>query len=187
GMVKNSADHLLELINDVIDVSKIEAGKTELSVEEFDLSSLVIEVKESFTPAAAGKGLGLELQTNGATPVTSDRRRVKQILVNLVGNAVKFTETGTVAIAIEEAEPGVQITVQDTGVGIERNDMERLFHAFSRIHITGRPVVEGTGLGLYLSRRLAVLLGGEITTESEPGRGSAFTLSLPRAYQENTG
>jgi PAS domain S-box-containing protein len=210
GMVKKSANHLLSLINDVIDVSKIESGRTELSIETFDLSALAEEVKESLAVAAADKGLRLEFHADGRAEISSDRRRVRQILVNLVGNAVKFTETGGVAIAVttaadsamavEGAGPGcagpakgtgpaiaangVRVVVRDTGVGMDRQDMERLFQAFSRIHIQGRPVVEGTGLGLYLSRRIAALLGGEIKAESEPGRGSAFTLFLPWTYPE---
>jgi len=191
-MVSRSANHLLELINDVIDVSKIEAGKTDLNIEAFDLSELTHEVKESFAVATSNKGLTLELPTEGTIRVTSDRRRIKQILVNLVGNAVKFTEKGTVAISLAESETGMQVRVRDTGVGMDKQDMERLFRAFSRIHIQRNPAVEGTGLGLYLSRRIAELLGGEITAESEPDRGSEFTLSLPHKYpgashEENIG
>ena len=182
NMVKNSAKHLLDLINDVIDVSKIEAGKTELIIETFDLCNLVTEVKESFCVAAADKGLDLALKTVGVLEVTSDRRRVRQILTNLVGNAIKFTEKGMVAISIASNAEGAKISVRDTGVGIEKQDMEKLFQAFGRISIQGRPVIEGTGLGLYLSRRIAVLLGGEITADSEPGRGSEFTLTLLYHY-----
>ncbi|OGP59911.1 MAG: hypothetical protein A2V65_07080 [Deltaproteobacteria bacterium RBG_13_49_15] len=184
GMVKSSANHLLDLINDVIDVSKIEAGKTDLSIDTFDLSDLALEVKESFAVAASGKGLNLEFQAGSEVKVTSDRRRVRQILVNLVGNAVKFTETGTVAVFAAKTDGGVTIKVRDTGVGMHRADMEKLFEAFTRIHIHNRPLVEGTGLGLYLSRRIAALLGGEITAESEPGQGSEFILSLPQKYPE---
>jgi protein-histidine pros-kinase len=89
-----------------------------------------------------------------------------------------------VAISVSKGVKGVEIKVRDTGIGMRREDMESLFQAFSRIHFQDRPVVEGTGLGLYLSRRIAALLGGEITAESEPGRGSEFTLSLPQIYQE---
>ena len=184
GMVKNSANHLLELINDVIDVSKIEAGKADLNIEAFNLSDLAQEVRETFAIAALKKRLNLEWKTAGGVEVTSDRRRVRQILVNLIGNAVKFTETGTVEIVALKTAKGAEITVRDTGVGIHREDMERLFQAFSRIHFQDCPVVEGTGLGLYLSRRIAALLGGEITVESEPGRGSEFTFSLPWKYPE---
>jgi len=209
GMVKKSARHLLDLINDVIDVSKIEAGKAELMVEDFDLAELVLEVKESFAVAAADKGLSLELHGDGDIAIKSDRRRVRQILANLVGNAIKFTETGGVVIGVKEAETAplgkdpaadgtdrsedlspatatkdIEVTVTDTGVGIARESMARLFEAFSRIHIQGRPVVEGTGLGLYLSKRIADLLGGDIEVESEPGQGSTFTLRMPRVHQE---
>lgn len=184
GMIKSSANHLLALINDVIDVSKIEAGRVELAFEPFDLSALAIEVKESFAVAAAGKGLKLECITGGRLEVASDRRRVQQILINLVGNAIKFTEKGAVAVAVSETETGASISVRDTGVGIRGAETERLFNAFSRIQIQGHPVVEGTGLGLYLSRRIARLLGGEITVTSEFGRGSEFTLSLPRVCRE---
>jgi signal transduction histidine kinase len=183
GMVKNSANHLLDLINDVIDVSKIEAGKTDLFIEDFSLSELISEVKESFSVAAAEKCLRLDLSMKDGLAVISDRRRVRQILVNLVGNAIKFTETGSVAILVEEKESGFDIKVRDTGVGMEKEDMDKLFDAFSRIHIHGRPMVEGTGLGLYLSRRIAALLGGGITAQSEAGSGSEFTLYLPRQYQ----
>jgi len=185
GMVKKSAGHLLELINDVIDVSKIEAGKAELNMETFDIGELIHDVKESFAVIAADKGLRLEWNADGKVEVSSDRRRVRQILVNLVGNAVKFTESGAVAISLSRAGEGVSIKVRDTGVGMQREDMAKLFEAFSRITIQGRPVVEGTGLGLYLSRRIAELLGGDITAESEPGRGSEFTLYLPYQYPED--
>ncbi|MDZ4164381.1 MAG: PhnD/SsuA/transferrin family substrate-binding protein [Smithellaceae bacterium] len=184
GMVKNSANHLLALINDVIDVSKVETGKVELAVEPFDLSALVSEVKDSFAIAAAEKGLNLELKAVDLIPVKSDRRRVRQILINLVGNAIKFTESGTVSIFIADEGEMVEIRVRDTGIGLTTKDMERLFDAFSRIHIQDRPVIQGTGLGLYLSRRIAALLGGKITADSEPGRGSVFTLSLPRTHRE---
>jgi len=187
GMVRNSANHLLALINDVIDVSKIETGKVEMDIEGFDLSVLAREVMESFAVTASDKGLRLDLKVDEEVSVRSDRRRVRQIMVNLVGNAVKFTEAGAVAILVSETETGVEIKVRDTGIGMNPEDMERLFEAFSRIHIQGRPVVEGTGLGLYLSRRIAALLGGEITATSEFGRGSEFTVSLPRTYPEEKG
>jgi len=201
SMVKSSANHLLDLINDVIDISKIEAGKTDLNIEDFNLSSLITEVNDSFAVNAAAKGLVLEFQPEGNVTLKSDQRRVRQILANLISNAVKFTERGGVSIAINTAYPpsrseilttgqnapasardAVQITVRDTGIGITPQDMEKLFEAFSRIYIQNRPVVEGTGLGLYLSQKIATLLGGEIMVKSEPGNGSEFTLYLPWEY-----
>ena len=183
-MVKNSANHLLDLINDVIDVSKIEAGKTDLSIESFDLAELALEVKETFDVAAADKRLALSLHSEEHLQVTSDRRRVRQILVNLIGNAVKFTAQGSVAVTVGRTEAEIQVQVRDTGAGMRQEDMERLFQPFSRIYIQGRPVVEGTGLGLYLSQRIAALLGGKIAAESEYGRGSTFTFSLPLQHPE---
>jgi len=184
GMVKKSANHLLELINDVIDVSKIEAGKTDLTIESFDLSELAREVEEVFDVAASDKGLELSLHSEDHLQVTSDRRRVRQILVNLVGNAVKFTARGSVTVVMERAGAGIQVRVRDTGVGIRKEDMGRLFQPFSRIYIQGRPVVEGTGLGLYLSQRIVALLGGTIIAESECGQGSTFILTLPVQHPE---
>jgi len=168
---------------------------------------------------AANKGLKLELHTDGGLMVASDRRRVRQILANLVSNAIKFTPAGGVEILLtvdratgraalsgmtgenrdqelfqcpvaggdDKEKPApvgeeATVTVRDTGVGMAPADVERLFEAFSRIYIKDRPVVEGTGLGLYLSQRLAALLGGVITVKSEPGRGSEFTLRLPLSF-----
>ncbi|MEO5373476.1 MAG: ATP-binding protein [Alphaproteobacteria bacterium] len=180
-MVRGSAEHLLALINDVIDVSKIEAGLVEISVEVFDMVDLVAEVTESFTVAAGRKGLELvEHQLPPPRLVRTDRRRVRQILVNLLGNAIKFTDHGRIAITHTATDAGTEIAVEDSGIGIGRDDLDRIFDAFSQIHTDGR-AWEGTGLGLYLSRKIAALLGGAITVRSEIGTGSAFTLSLPAA------
>ena len=192
GMVKSSARHLLALINDVIDVSKIEAGKAELVIESFDLGDLIQDVKDSLAPMAAQKGLKLTTRAPEEADIRSDRRRVRQILVNLAGNALKFTENGEVAIEAESRPPQdcpkgkdgcigeYLIRVRDTGIGISSQSLPLLFEAFSRIHVQERPMVEGTGLGLHLSLKIADMLGGRITVESEPGQGSTFTLELPR-------
>ncbi|MBW2115988.1 MAG: cache domain-containing protein [Deltaproteobacteria bacterium] len=148
-MVKTSANHLLALINDVIDLSKIEGGKLEPLIEEFDL------------PLEMPEGLVIK----------SDERRVKQIMVNLVGNAVKFTEEGEIEIKVVKKDEKVEVSVRDTGIGIKKEHMGMLFKAFSQITIEGRPK-EGTGLGLYLSKKIADLLGGRISVESEFGKGS---------------
>lgn len=184
GMVQTSAKHLLDLINDVIDVSKIEAGKTEISEEPFDLAELLREVSESFTIVTAEKGISLELDVQAPIQIVSDRRRVKQILVNLIGNAVKFTEKGGITVTSANHDDSVEVRVRDTGIGIRKEDMDKLFQAFSRIYIQDRPLVEGTGLGLYLSLKLAGLLGGTITASSEPGKGSEFVLVLPRYFKK---
>jgi signal transduction histidine kinase len=178
-MVKDSANHLLALINDVIDISKIEADKVELSLGEFDLAELVWEVAASVEVLIKMKRLALSVVAPRPIRVVSDRRRVKQILVNLLGNAVKFTDHGGIEIRLEDAAAqGARIVVKDSGIGISRENIGKLFGAFTQIHTEGRPQ-EGSGLGLYLSRKIANLLGGEITVESELGAGSAFTVRLP--------
>lgn len=177
-MVKNSANHLLALINDVIDVSKIEAGKVEICIEEFDLSVLAQEIKDSFAVMAEEKGLELSLEAPSILLIEGDERRTKQVLVNFLSNAIKFTNRGEIEIKIVKKDEAVEMSVRDTGIGIRKEDMDKLFKAFSQIHTPGR-TKEGTGLGLYLSKKIAILLGGDITAESEFGKGSVFTFTLP--------
>ncbi len=183
-MVKISADHLLELITDVIDVSKIEADKIELFIEDFDLFDLIHEVKNSLTVLADRKGLKLILKLPESLLIRSDRRRVKQIIVNLVSNAIKFTEKGKIDIKVEKKNGKAYISVADTGIGIKKEDMKKLFKQFSRIHNTSEQIVEGTGLGLYLSQKMVSLLKGRIRAESQYGKGSVFILTLPLKYVE---
>lgn len=185
-MVKSSANHLLSLINDIIDVSKIEAGKVDLSIEEFDLPALLREVKDSFIVAINEKGLDISLKVPEGLMITSDERRVKQTIVNLVGNAVKFTEEGEIAIRSARKDKIIEVIVRDTGPGIRKDDLDMLFKAFSRVSVEGT-IKEGTGLGLYLSKKIANLLGGEISAESEFGRGTEFTLTMPVKYEEVEG
>ena len=183
-MVKNSANQLLALINDVIDVSKIEAGSVELLIEEFDLTTLVQGVKDSFALALEDKGLGMTLTMPDTLIIKSDERRTKQIITNLVSNAVKFTDNGMIALKVVKEDRMVEVSVEDTGIGIKEEDMDQLFKAFSRIHVEGVQIREGTGLGLYLSRKIADLLGGELTAKSEWGQGSKFRFSVPLNYEK---
>ena len=182
-LVKNSGSHLLNLINDVIDISKIEAGKVEITIEEFDLSVLAQEIKDSFAVAVDKKGLKLSLETPPTLLLESDERRVKQILVNFISNAIKFTDRGEIEIKLVKKDKTAEISVRDTGLGVKKEDMNKLFKDFSRIPIKDR-TIEGTGLGLYLSKKIADLLGGGIKAESEFGKGSIFTLILPLKYKE---
>lgn len=177
-LVKNSANHLLALINDIIDISRIEAGKVELVIEEFDLITIVEEVRDSFSVAAAEKGFKVSLKIPKTLVIKSDERRTKQVIVNLVGNAVKFTDEGEIEINVTKKDRVAELSVKDAGVGIREEDMGKLFKAFSQITTKGR-LEEGTGLGLYLSKKIADLLGGDITGESEFGKGSVFTFTLP--------
>jgi len=179
-MVQNSAHHLLELINDVLDISKIEAGQITVFYEEFDLGAAIRKSMEKVAPLAEKKGLAL---TSRVTPenihINTDRRRVEQILINLLNNAVKFTDKGEVRLECELQKDQVQIKVKDTGIGIKPEDLNTLFRPFQQIDTGLTRQYEGTGLGLSICRRLAELLGGQIDVESEWGHGSTFIVTLP--------
>lgn len=181
-IVKNSANHLLSLINDVIDLSKIEADKTELFIEDFDLSPVLVDIEESFIDMMGRKGLKMSLEMPESLMVYGDERRIKQVIMNLVSNAIKFTDNGDVTIDVMENDRMVEVTVKDTGIGIREEDQKKLFQAFSRIHVEDQPIVEGTGLGLYLSQKIAHLLGGNIYAKSQFNKGSEFTFIFPTKY-----
>jgi len=184
-VVKKNANHLLSLINDILDISKIEAGKVELSLEEFSLDDVAGEVVETLSPTANQKGLELLTEVPEGITLSSDRRRVKQVLVNLGSNAVKFTNRGSVKIAARVlGDDNLEVRVIDTGIGIKEEDMDKLFQPFQQIDVSLTKEYQGTGLGLHLARRLAALLGGDISAKSEYGTGSEFTFTLPLQYRE---
>ncbi len=192
GMVRGSARHLLELINDVLDISKIEAEQLTVAAAPFDLAESCARVAATVRPQAQRKGL--EFTTVLAPDlgaVTGDRRRVEQILLNLLNNAVKFTDGGRVTLAADalaahrfapDAPPvaAVRIRVTDTGIGIRPADLGTLFQPFRQVDSGLARQHEGTGLGLAICRRLATLMGGDVAVASEWGRGSEFTVTLPR-------
>lgn len=180
SIVKNSANHLLALINDVIDISKIEADKVELFIEDFDLSEVLLEIEESFMDTVNRKGLTTSLDMPESLFVKGDERRIKQVIMNFVSNAVKFTEKGKINISVVEKGGTVEVSVKDTGIGIKEEDQHKLFKAFSRIHVEDQPIVEGTGLGLYLSKKIAHLLGGDIQAKSQFNVGSEFIFIFPK-------
>jgi signal transduction histidine kinase/DNA-binding response OmpR family regulator len=177
--VVRSARHLLELVNDVLDISKMEAGKLEMFPEPTDLALLLREV--SGTVELQAKAKQLELQIRAGTPVhvVTDPGRVRQIVLNLLSNAVKFTDQGTVRVTVSSVGRWAEVRVEDTGPGIAPADHDRVFQEFEQTG--GSAGRGGTGLGLPISRRLAGLLGGSLSLESRPGEGSAFTLRLPLA------
>lgn len=187
--VRHSARHLLSLINDLLDVAKIEAGRTELVLTSASCTSVLEEVVTALRPLAEDKGLEFLVEMPPQDIVLqTDRRALNQILINLVNNAIKFTDTGqvAVAVAVRETEDGkiVDISVSDTGCGIKPADMARLFQAFSQVDSSSTRRYEGTGLGLHLSQMLAELIGARITCESRFGDGSTFTLSIRRAVPQ---
>ncbi len=181
-IVQSSARHLLSLINDILDLTKIESGKHDLHFESLQVDEVIADAAASLADLASQKGLAFKIRGDGSTIVT-DRRALRQILLNLCNNAIKFTERGSVCVDVAPArlrnERAISIAVSDTGVGIRGEDRERLFRAFEQIDPSNTRRHEGTGLGLYLSRNLALLLGGELSVQSEYQRGSTFTLLLP--------
>ncbi|HJV96173.1 MAG TPA: PAS domain S-box protein [Albitalea sp.] len=181
GLVQTSAKHLLSLINDLLDLAQIESGKVQMQLGPLVCAPLVNEVATMLRPAAEGKGLRLELNLpDDDLVVYTDKRALQQILINLTNNAIKFTDHGSVAIALTRSDRQVTLTVTDTGLGIAPEDLAQLFKAFTQVGAgASRREVEGTGLGLYLCRKLAELLGGTIDVQSELGKGSCFTLALP--------
>lgn len=183
GMVQTSATHLLGLINEILDISKIESGKVDLDIETFSVGDLVDETLKAVTPLAAAKGLILKAQVPEGLVLESDRRRVKQVLVNLLGNAIKFSDRGRVQVEIEAAADELTVRVIDQGIGIRPEDLTKLFNAFGQIDMSSTKQYEGTGLGLYLCKKILTLLQGAISVESEYGCGSTFTFVLPRSWK----
>ena len=185
--IYSAGNDLLNLINDILDISKVEAGKLEVRPENASVPRLVDGLRTLFQPLTQDKGLEfkVELQPGAPQMLFTDRQRVEQILKNLLSNAVKFTEKGQVSLTVS-AQPGAGIAfaVQDSGIGIAQDQQESIFEAFRQADGTTNRRYGGTGLGLSISRDLATLLGGSISVSSEPGRGSIFTLVLPEQYQE---
>lgn len=187
GMVKNSANHLLSLISDVLDISKIEAGQLKVSTAPFNLADAVSKASQSIRPLAEKKGLLLELQVAPEVGlIIADERRVEQVLLNLLSNAVKFTETGRITVrALREADL-YAVSVIDTGIGIEPHQAEHLFMPFYQVDTGLTRKYEGTGLGLSICKKLVELMGGSVWLESEPGRGSTFGFRLPIVSEPRT-
>ncbi len=178
-IVEKNSYHLLSLINDVIDISKVEADKVKLQIEKIELGQLFKEIIDYFTVNADRKGIAMSLEIPKKIVIESDVRRLKQILVNLVGNAIKFTDSGTIVIRVRQVTDAViDISVADTGIGIREDDIDKLFTAFSRIKTEGI-IRQGSGLGLYLCKKIVDLLGGRIMVTSEFGKGSVFSFTLP--------
>ena len=180
--IQSAGSDLLILINDILDLSKVEAGKMELNIEKLLLSDLVESLAHKFAPLAQEKGLAFHIQMADNLPevLHTDVQRLKQILTNLLSNAFKFTNQGEVRLSItQEAKDLIAISITDTGIGIPSDKQQVIFEAFQQVDGTTSRRYGGTGLGLSISRQLARLIGGEITLNSQAGSGSTFTLSLP--------
>ena len=206
--IEASAQHLRQLVDQVLDLAKMAAGRLEVHEERVDLRQFVLDIATEMEPLVAERGLSFSLSVSASTPrVRTDPAHLRQIVVNLIGNALKFTDSGTVTVrarpvtpptgevgngagevseALRAASPDptaawVVLQVSDTGIGIAPRDHERIFQEFEQVNPGSRGDADraGTGLGLPISRRLAILLGGDLTLESQPGRGSTFTVWLP--------
>jgi len=185
GHILQDARHLLELINEVLNISKIESGRLELKPESFDFSQCVEEVMAGIRHQAATKNIQLEDKNTFHESLYADRVRIKEILYNLLNNAVKFTpEGGRVWIEAERQGEGLHISVCDTGIGIPEKEQRSIFEKFYQVGDTTGGVREGTGLGLAITKHLVELHGGAISVSSQPGKGSSFRLVLPLIQEQ---
>jgi signal transduction histidine kinase len=179
--IHSSGKHLLSLINDILDLSKIEAGRMELDIADFDLRSALENALTLVKERAQRNGISLSLEVDSSLGMfRGDERKFKQILLNLLSNAVKFTpEGGKVGVAARPATNAVEVSVADTGVGIAEADQKLVFEEFKQVGNDYTRKAEGTGLGLALTKRFVELHGGEIRLASAPGKGSTFTFTIP--------
>jgi signal transduction histidine kinase len=186
--VLGAAQHLLALINDILDLSKIEAGRMELQLEHFALAPLIANVVKTIEPLAAKNANQVAVRCDSAIgTLHADQMRLRQALLNLMSNANKFTDHGTITIDARQRQEGsrdwVTIAVGDTGIGMTAEQMGKLFQEFSQADASTTRKYGGTGLGLAISKRFCQMMGGDITVESEPGSGSTFTIRLPRIVE----
>lgn len=180
AVIRQAGEGLLAILNDVLDLSKIEAGKLELENIEFDLALVVCGVHAAFAPQAALKGLTFDLVLEDIDGIyLGDQTRVRQILYNFVSNAIKFTQSGRIVAIARETDAGVELSVSDTGLGMTPDALGRAFETFRQADASTTRRYGGSGLGLAISHQLAELMGGQITVETEAGRGSTFTLHAP--------
>ncbi len=179
-MVQASSRHLLELVNDVLDISKIEAGQLDIAWEPFNVDESIREVLRIVSPLAEKKDLTLLFNSSGNLGIIAgDKRRFEQVIINLLNNSVKFTEKGHIEVSCLKKDSHIYISVEDTGIGIAPEDMERIFKPFQQVDTGLSRRHEGTGLGLSITRKLVDMMGGRITVESRIGQGSTFTVIFP--------
>lgn len=192
GTIRESAENLMLLINDILDISKIEAGKVDLDVAPFELRNMVGQTLRTLAAKAGEKGLELVFTADQTVPdaLQGDAGRLRQVLINLVGNAIKFTDQGEIGVHVQQisAEPGNQvvlkISVSDQGIGISPEALERIFNPFEQADASTSKYYGGTGLGLAITKRLVEIMGGSIAVESEPGRGSNFHCTIQLAKDD---
>ncbi|MBI2361597.1 MAG: histidine kinase, partial [Deltaproteobacteria bacterium] len=188
GDVEASGRHLLGLINDVLDLSKIEAGRLTLSLQEYSMREIVHAVSNAIQPLAAAKNLVLKVHVPpDLPPGKGDQRRIAQVLMNLVGNAIKFAETGEVRVEVGISDGSFLLSVSDTGPGIAPADQQRIFEEFQQVDGSSSRSKGGTGLGLTIAKRIIEMHGGRIWVESKIGIGSTFMFTLPLRVERQLG
>lgn len=180
GMISEAGHHLLKLVNEVLDLSAVEAGRLTIKRAPVDIGASICRIVGSVAPLAAERGLGLTFEVApGAERMETDRTRLEQVLFNLLGNAIKYTDAGSIRISVHRANEEVIFSVEDTGRGIADDDLARVFDDFYQVDDPIAKPTEGAGLGLTVSKRLVELMGGTLSATSTPGVGSAFTVRLP--------
>jgi len=179
-IIQRNGKHLLTLINDILDISRIESGKEEFQISQFNLCETINEVADMIRPQLIDKNLTLELAGGDCNIIMkSDNKKLKHIIQNIIGNAVKFTDEGKVSVSVKKVRKFVHIMIEDTGVGIKKEDFEHIFDEFKQADSGTARKYGGTGLGLAIAKKYAELLGGSIELISELGKGSTFTIKLP--------
>jgi signal transduction histidine kinase len=178
--IQNNGKHLLGLINDVLDLSKIEAGQLTLALAECSINDVVAKVQNAVEPLAKEKEIGLKVDlAPDLPPAHGDERKLTQVLLNLVGNAIKFTDEGEVAITASSADGSITVSVRDSGPGISETDQAKIFEEFQQVKTSFTHEKGGTGLGLAISKRIVELHGGRIWVESSLAQGSTFSFTVP--------
>jgi signal transduction histidine kinase len=181
--IVETSRHLLGLINDVLDLTKIGAGRLDMRIEPVAVAPVVARAVNQITPLAQSKNLVVDVVGNGGTLALADETRLSQILINLASNAVKFTDEGGVELRYGEEDGRVRIDVRDTGPGIPPDQLDRVFEEFHQVEGGHARSAGGSGLGLAISRRLARLMGGDLRVHSRMGEGSVFSIDLPALPQ----
>ena len=185
GLIKESGNHLKDLIDDILDIAKIEAGKFELQHDDIQLNELLNDIIEKYKPVSKQKEIKLIGDIRWDGMIISDYKRLKTVIDNLINNAVKFTERGGVKIELDPPKNGnLKIKVIDTGTGIKEDDFEKIFKSFQQLDMTSTKREQGTGLGLYLSKKVMNILGGDIIVDSKYNLGSTFSILLPAKFKE---
>lgn len=183
GKIRAAGKHLLALINDVLDLSKIEAGKTELYLEDLDVAAMVRDVATTVRPLVEKNANQLVVRCDAPGNLYADVTKLRQMLLNLLSNASKFTDHGAITLEVERSPTDIAFRVTDSGIGMTQAQMAKLFEAFAQADSTTSKRYGGTGLGLAITRRFARMMGGDVTVDSEPGHGSTFTLRIPTVRQ----